>query len=83
VHVPDAIGLIDGAEVAHGLLLAVLQEHHAGTAELDVTAMTAAMGDDQGRMWAVTIEGTGDPRRCRLTVVKVANPNPAQPPPGR
>jgi hypothetical protein len=82
VHIPEAMQLLDGAEVAHGLLLAVLQEHHGGTAELDVTTMTAATGDAEGRMWAVTIEGTDDPRRCRLTVVKVANSHPAQPPPG-
>ena len=75
MHIPDGIGVVDGTEVAHGLLLAVLQQHHAGSIEVDLATMTAAIGDAQGRMWAVAIEGTDDPRRCRLTVVPVANPH--------
>jgi hypothetical protein len=67
--VPAGVGTVDGREVAHGLLLALLGEQ-GGTATVDLARLTAAMGDPDGRMWSVAIEADG-PTRARLTVVRV------------
>lgn len=71
MQVPDGIGQVDGREIAHGLLITLLQEHHHGSAELDISRMQAAMGDAEGRIFAFTIEPGSTPGRARITVVPV------------
>ena len=72
MQVPNGMDSIDGREVSHGLILAVLQQLHGGSAVLDLDGLQESMGDAAGRMWSVAIEPIhGDTRRVRLSVVKV------------
>lgn len=77
MQVPDGLSAVDARDVAHGLLLALLQQHHGGSVLLDVAGLERAMGDAEGRMWSVVIEPV-DPSepvgalRVRVTVVKVS-----------
>ena len=72
MHVPDGMDQVDGREISHGLLVALLVQHHGGGVELDATQLRAAMGDDAGRLWSVALEPTGELGRVRLVVVKTA-----------
>jgi hypothetical protein len=62
---------VDGKEIAHALLIAVLQEHHAGSVELEISGLQTAMGDAEGRVFAFAIEPGRDARHARITVVPV------------
>lgn len=73
MKVPDGLDSVDAGDVSHGLLLALLQEHHGGCAELPIARLEEHMGDKAGRLWAFAIEPIDDdPTRVRLVVVRVA-----------
>jgi hypothetical protein len=74
VNVPDGMGQIDAREVSHGLLLALLKQHHGGSALLPIAELETSMGDANGRMWSVVIEpvdGELGGTHVRVTVVHV------------
>jgi len=73
MDVPDTAGSVDAREIAHGLLLALLRQHHGGTVELELAAMQAAMGDAEGRLYSLAIEPGSTPGTVRLTYVPVTD----------
>lgn len=72
MQAPDGMGSVDEPDVSHGLLLALLAQHHGGTAVLELATLQATMGDAAGRFYSVAIEPVdGDPTRVRLATVRV------------
>jgi hypothetical protein len=72
MQVPSGADQIEGKEIAHALLITLLQEHHDGTAELTLSRMQAAMGDADGRVYAFVIEPSDSHDRVRISVVPVS-----------
>lgn len=72
MQTPDGMTTLDPGDLSHGLLVALLQQHHPAGALLDIDRLEASMGDEAGRFFAVMSEPVdGDPGRVRLVVVKV------------
>jgi nucleoside-diphosphate-sugar epimerase len=72
MQIPDGMDTVDARDVAQGLLLALVQQHHGGSAVLSLAGLEHSMGDAAGRLWAVAIEPIpGDTAHVRVTVVKV------------
>jgi hypothetical protein len=75
MNIPNGMDSVNGAEIAHGLLIALLKEHHNGTVELPIASLENHMGDPDGRMLAFTIEPSETPGMVRLVTVDIANPD--------
>jgi hypothetical protein len=71
MQIPEGMDQVDGRDITHALLIALLQQHHHGAAELEIAGLQAAMGDEAGRLFAFALERGRDDRHALITVVPV------------
>lgn len=61
----------DKLDMAHGLLVALLAEHHGGEARLPLDKLPGLMGNEIGELWSYALDPVSEPGSVIVRVVRM------------